>query len=186
MLKALFRDLGALVEGARIRYFIFGGQAVLVHGRTRFTKDVDITVAVDDDGLQGFLEKAHTAGFVARISDAIEFARERRVLLLTHASTGIEVDVVLSGTTLETEALLRATPHDFAGTALNVISVADLVIFKIVAGRPEDLEDARSVIERNPEIEAARIRSWLRQFEKALDRNDLVSLFESMRASSSR
>ncbi len=38
-------------EKASIHYMVIGGQAVLIHGRPRFTGDIDITLRVNVDRL---------------------------------------------------------------------------------------------------------------------------------------
>ena len=59
---------------------------------------------------------------------------------------------------------------------------ADLVIAKILAGRPKDLEGVRSLWRlHGTAVDHRRIRRLLRSLEAALDRSDLVSGFEAMR-----
>ena len=63
-----------------------------------------------------------------------------------------------------------------------MIDVADLVIAKILAGRPKDIEDVRSLWRLHGSVvDHRRIRRLLRSLEAALDRSDLVSGFEAMR-----
>ncbi len=49
-------------------------------------------------------------------------------------------------------------------------SPEDLIIHKVVAGRPRDLEDVRVVQLKNPELDRAYIEKWLKDFEAALER----------------
>jgi hypothetical protein len=44
----------------------------------------------------------------------------------------------------------------------------DLIIHKIVAGRPRDLEDVKTVLIKNPEVDIKYIRHWLRKLASAL------------------
>jgi hypothetical protein len=44
----------------------------------------------------------------------------------------------------------------------------DLIIHKIVAGRPRDLEDVKTVLIKNPEVDINYIRHWLRKLASAL------------------
>jgi hypothetical protein len=59
-------------------------------------------------------------------------------------------------------------------------SLEDLVIHKIVAGRPRDLEDIESVLLKNPRYDAAFIRECLKEFDLALD-SDLTERFKSIK-----
>ncbi len=54
------------------------------------------------------------------------------------------------------------------------------ITHKIVAGRPRDLEDARIILIKNPEVETAYIRDWLRQFEESLGDPYLAQLEKVM------
>ena len=69
-----------------------------------------------------------------------------------------------------------------------VISPEDLVVTKVLAGRPKDLEDVRGILRQTgARLESERIRSLLGSLEAALDRSDLRSLFEEqVRAVSKR
>jgi hypothetical protein len=104
------------------------------------------------------------------------------VLPFVHLPSGMPLDVVLAGSGLEDEFLARARPLDLEGTRIPTIDPADLIIAKVLAGRPKDFEDARGVwrIHRHA-IDAARIESLLRQLEQALGQSDLVPAFESIR-----
>lgn len=39
------------MDEAGVPYMVIGGQAVLIYGEPRLTKDIDITLGVDVDGL---------------------------------------------------------------------------------------------------------------------------------------
>jgi len=49
----------------------------------------------------------------------------------------------------------------FAGTE-------DIVIHKIIAGRPRDLEDVESIIHKNSEMDREYIEDWLKKFSEAI------------------
>jgi Nucleotidyltransferase of unknown function (DUF6036) len=75
--------------------------------------------------------------------------------------------------------LERAISIDLQGTPIPVISPEDLIVTKILAGRPKDLEDVRSVThERRASLDADRIRSVLGLLEQALTQSDLLPQFE--------
>ncbi|HEU4886443.1 MAG TPA: nucleotidyltransferase, partial [Thermoanaerobaculia bacterium] len=79
----------------------------------------------------------------------------------------------------EEEFLQRALSVDIAGTTIPVISPEDLIVSKILAGRPKDIEDIRGVIhERRDSLDAGRIREVLRLLEQALTQSDLLPVFE--------
>lgn len=65
--------------------------------------------------------------------------------------------------------------HDLLSVfAVPVASPEDLIVMKVLAGRPKDLEDVRSVLaERLTKLDVAYIRSMLGTLEQALGQSDL-------------
>jgi hypothetical protein len=62
-----------------------------------------------------------------------------------------------------------------------VIELHDLVVLKILASRPKDLEDVRAILRvQQSQLDCARIIDALVELESLLDQPDLVSVFESM------
>ncbi|MCC7142925.1 MAG: hypothetical protein IT349_12560, partial [Candidatus Eisenbacteria bacterium] len=55
MFAELIARLGSALTAADIPYMIIGGQAVLVHGEPRLTKDIDVTVGVGPERLDDLL-----------------------------------------------------------------------------------------------------------------------------------
>lgn len=112
------------------------------------------------------------------VSDS-EFVERSRVFPFVHRQTGVDLDVVLAGPGLEEEFMHRAISVNVRGTTIPVISPEDLIITKVLAGRPKDEEDIRSVIAlRKASLDAERIRTILRLLEQALGQSDLLPLFE--------
>jgi hypothetical protein len=168
------------------RWYVFGAQAVVAHGVPRLSADVDVTLALEPDAPEQFASDMQSAGFALRVADP-DFVRRTRVLPFVHEATGMPLDVVLAGSGLEDEFLDRAVVTDIGGTAVPLIDVADLLIAKVLAGRPKDLEDARALWRvHGRELDAARVRHTLRLLEEALSRSDLVSTFESLARQPSR
>ena len=56
----------------------------------------------------------------------------------------------------------------------------DLIIMKAVAHRPKDLEDIRTIIDKNPNLDVDRIKQWVISFAEALETPDLWTDIEDM------
>jgi hypothetical protein len=161
------------------RWYLFGAQAVHVWGMPRLTADVDVTARLRTEDPTGFITAMQGAGFDLRVVDIDEFVRRTRVLPFVHRASQIPVDIVLAGPGLEEEFLERARPVDLGGVTVPVISPEDLLITKVLAGRPKDLEDVRGILrERLPELDLSRVRRILGLLDRALSRSDLERLFE--------
>lgn len=96
-----------------------------------------------------------------------------------HTATGLPVDIVLAGPGLEDEFLQRAVVQSIDGVAVPVVEIADLVILKVLASRPKDLEDVVTLLRTHGDgIDATRVRTVLTMLEQALGQSDLLSALE--------
>ena len=147
-------------------------------GRPRVTRDVDALVLLEEAEWAHFLAAGEQFGFTPRRPDAIEFAREARVLLVQHVPSGIDVDVVFGALPFEEEAVARAVWVNVAGVRLPLPTAEDLVIMKAVAHRPRDLGDIEAVLDAHPRLDTQRVRRWVREFSMALEMPDVLNDLE--------
>jgi Nucleotidyltransferase of unknown function (DUF6036) len=144
------------------------------------TADVDVTAKLPDEDPAAFVAAMEAAGFDLRVRDVNGFVRRTRVFPFVHRSSQIPVDVVLAGPGLEEEFLARALPADLGGVVVPVISPEDLIVTKLLAARPKDVEDIRTVLaERLESLDLSRIRRLLRILQESLAVRDLKPLFET-------
>ena len=161
---------------------IIGGVAVGLMAKPRATIDVDAMILLDLDELPELLAVARAHGLQPRISDPADFARRSRIVLLRHEPTGIHVDISLGVLPFEKEVIDRAVIRKAGKVSVSLASPEDLIILKAVAHRPVDLFDIQMIVAANPELDKARIESWVRQFAEALDMpelwDDIAGFFE--------
>lgn len=181
---AAVEALGALA-GVLSRWghwYLFGAQAVVAYGVPRLSADVDVTLRMSPEDPERFASQMGEAGFELRIDDP-DFLRRSRVLPFVHVASGMPVDVVLAGSGLEDAFLERARPLDIGRLRIPTIHPEDLVIAKILAGRPKDVEDARGLWRAHgASMDASRIRSVLMELEEALGQSDLTPAFDQIRS----
>jgi hypothetical protein len=158
----------------RLRWYVFGAQAAVAYGRPRMTADVDVTVDPGPTDTLALVEALSRAGFVLRADLGEGFLREARLLPLVHCRTAMPVDVVLAGPGLHGEFLARRRLVDVGGVRIPMISPEDLVVTKVLAGRPKDLEDLRGVLLEQEDLDLDRARAVLGELEKALDDGRLL------------
>ncbi len=175
--------LAAAAEALRrsdSRWYLFGAQAVAIWGQPRMSADVDITAAVEAPYLD-FVHAMQKAGFDPRVNDWEGFLERTRVIPFLHREQQLPLDVVLAGPGLEEEFLERAVPVTVAGVTIPVITPEDLIITKVLAGRPKDIEDVRGIVrERLATLDLQRVRTVLATLEQALSRSDLLSELERL------
>lgn len=60
-------------------------------------------------------------------------------------------------------------------TSVKFGSLEDVVIHKVIAGRPRDIEDIRIMLLKNPDYDSDYIKRWLKEFDALLDQSLLRS-----------
>jgi predicted nucleotidyltransferase len=180
MFEKLLSKIGRCLEARGLSYMIVGGQAVLLYGEPRLTKDIDITLGVNIDRLDRVLSAAQELSLKPLPDDIESFVKETMVLPTADEATGIRVDFIFSYTPYETSAIGRARGVMILGQTVNFAAPEDLVIHKIFAGRPRDLEDVRMVLVKNPDIDVSYIREWLTEFDLSSDTKEFLKIFEDI------
>lgn len=161
-------------------YMIIGGQAVLLYGEPRLTRDIDITLGVTTDHIHKLLTIVKELTLKPIPKDIESFVKDTMVLPTIEETSGIRVDFIFSFTPYEIEAIKRARKIIIMGQAVSFASPEDLIIHKIFAGRPRDLEDIRSVILKNSKIDIDYIRNWLKNFDASFEQMDFLQTFEKI------
>ena len=178
MFETLLPAIGASLQRQGLPYMIIGGQAVLLYGEPRLTRDIDVTLGVTIDRIQDLLASVEELALTALPEDIEAFVRQTMVLPTLEPSTGIRVDFIFSFTPYEPEAITRTTKRVLMGQEVCFASPEDLIIHKIFAGRPRDLEDVRLVLLRQANIETVYIKKWLREFDAPRGGGHFLETFE--------
>ena len=178
MFREILSKIGACLQKRNLPYMIIGGQAVLLYGEPRLTRDIDVTLGVNTDHLNTMISIAGGLG-LKPIPDNIEsFVKQTMVLPTMDVTSGIRVDFIFSFTPYEEQAIKRARKKVILAQEVSFAAPEDVIIHKIFAGRPRDIEDARSIILKNPDIDLAYIRRWLIEFDASSDKKGFLEAFE--------
>lgn len=160
---------------------IIGGIAVIAHGVPRLTVDADATVWGEQIDLDDLVQILGQHQIVPRIPDALNFARQRQVLLLQHDPSGTPIEVSIAWLPFEKEALEKATIIQFAGVEIPVAAAEDLVIYKALAWRDKDRFDIeRLIVLHGHTMDLERIRSFVEQFAKILEDPQRIQEFSQL------
>ena len=176
----LLAALAEAIAAVGARWYLFGAQAALIWGRPRLTADVDVTVRLDPEEPDALVRALAQRGFRLRVESGDDFVRRTRVLPFVFEPNGLPVDVVLAGPGLEELFLSRVVPVRVGSVTVPVISPEDLIVTKILAGRPKDVEDVRGILlERGGQLDLGTVRATLGLLEAALGQSDLQPAFEA-------
>lgn len=182
-MEKLLKKIAERLSQEKIEYMIIGGQAVLVYGEPRLTKDIDITLGVDIDELDRILKIVEELQLRVLPQDVRTFVEKTMVLPAEHIESGLRVDFIFSNSPYEREALKRVKKIMIDDVSVNYVSLEDLIIHKIVSGRPRDLEDVSVVLLRNRDLDEEYLRRWLKIFSEILE-EDLIKKYEDLKKSS--
>lgn len=145
----------AALNGAKVRYLVVGGLAVIAHGYLRFTKDVDLVIQLLPDNIKRAFEALATLGYrplvpitgeqFSNAGNRKRWIHEKGMTVLqlwsdAHRETPIDVFVTEPfDFDREYEEALRKSL--FGRLEVRVVSISTLIGMKEAAGRPEDKID---------------------------------------------
>jgi hypothetical protein len=168
MFEQILERLTIALDAAGIRYMIIGGQAILLYGEPRLTKDVDVTLAMGPESAGVVRDLAIQAGFRPLVDDPEQFVRDTLVLPAVDDESGIRIDFIFSFSPYERQAIARARLVPIGRVEARFAAPEDVVIQKIVAGRPRDIEDISNLLAKQRDLDFAYIERWLGEFSQSL------------------
>lgn len=176
-LRALTAALGELGAPS----MIIGGIAVIAAGVPRETIDIDATILGRAASLDDTVRALARHGITPRIDDALQFARERQVLLLRHEASGVTLELAFAWLPFEEEALSHALDMVVESVPVRIARPEDLIVYKAAAWRDRDRSDIeRLLVLHAGGIDLGRVRALVRDIAAALGDPDRVALFEKL------
>lgn len=165
-----------------IGHMVIGGQAVLVHGEARFTQVIDITLALSPADSALVLTLCADESLAIGIEDPDRFVASTHVLPASDPTSGSRIDFVFSSTEYERAAIGRSLTVQVGGQDLPFAAVEDLIIHKLLAARPRDLEDIRGIVrKRGNEVDWAYVDLWVGAFSEAPGQEQLAEHLREVR-----
>ncbi len=143
----------ALFAAAAVPYRIVGGIAVVHHGYTRTTVDIDVLVGRDAP---------------ARLSPHLRehgFAPSKLTTRLVHVASGVPVDLLIEGTTIPRPgAVPFPAPESTAASGSDpaVIALPALLELKLQAKRHQDVADVVALLKRLDDAHYLRVEALVR------------------------
>jgi len=185
LFEELLIKIGTALDEKAIPYMIIGGQAVLLYGEPRLTRDIDVTLGVDVNALPELIEICKKLNLTPLPLDITKFVEQTMVFPVKDDSTSIRIDFIFSFTSYEKKAIKRAREISIKKTIVKFASPEDVIIHKIFAGRARDLDDVKSILLKNPSVDLPYIETWLADFDKSLSRAELLKKFKKVLNSAS-
>ena len=150
--SAWLASIAEIFERLGVDWTVVGALAANRYRATpRFTTDLD-TMARHHAALVGALQHA---GYEVSV-----FADEGEAPHLIRCHRGPEaIDILLPVIEYQAVALARAVDH--------VLAVEDVIVHKLIAWRPRDRDDIRSILESGVALDAAYLTRWVAEWQLA-------------------
>ncbi len=164
-LNAPFRDFVEVFERLRIPYALIGGLAVGVHGIPRPTHDLDFTIAIDRSRLPEFFQAVIDLGydvpqeFTTGRVDEIAGMPLVKARLWVEGKT-IDVDVFLAESRFQKSLIQRRIQTEVEGITAWIVSAEDLILLKLLAGRPRDFGDIQDILLVQGPLDQTYLQHW--------------------------
>lgn len=178
-LKKLLKKLAKKITKYKIDYMIIGGQAVLLYGEPRLTKDIDITLSLNPTQYKKLEKIVKELKLEIIPPNPEQFVKETFVLPTLDPKTNMRIDFIMSFSDYEKQAFKRTNKIKLDNIEINYASLEDIIIHKIISGRPRDIEDIKNILLKNPNFDREYINYWLSEFSSITEKN-LVLLFENL------
>jgi len=171
------KDIDRRCSKHGVSYTIIGGMATIIHGYMRTTGDIDISIIAEIDTLEKILE-LFADDYVSMKTNPLAFFQRCLFVPLKHRATQMRVDVAAALSSFERLAIKRSKRLSYAKIELNVCTIEDLIIMKLVAARPKDIGDLQVLVPKNRQkLDVRYLRARAKEFID-VERSDVLEKLE--------
>lgn len=169
-LRSVLADVAVTLRSRDCGWDLMGGLAVSTYVEPRFTRDVDLAVAVADDGeAERLVHSLQTSGY--RMTMVMEQEDRDRLAMVRlvppgGSASGVVVDLMFASSGIEPEICRDAVMLEvFSGVTVPVCRPGHLIALKVLARddrrRPQDLLDPCALFAQLEPAEHERARAAL-------------------------
>jgi predicted nucleotidyltransferase len=143
-----FLDFISLCNRYRVKYLVIGGYAVAVHGYPRYTKDLDVSIEVNEVNAENVIKVINDFGLSSLGLTKDDFLKENFITQLGHEPVRIDILNDLDAVSFD-EAWKNRKVVTLFDVNINFIGLDELLIIKQKAGRKQDIADIDKLKKRN-------------------------------------
>lgn len=153
-----------LLTRHRLDHVLVGGLALQPWGRLRSTLDIDLLTMASEQEIPSLQEALWEAGFIFRHPTPLDMGQVSLIqTYVNHADSGLEirVDFLIASVEFHRNVIQRKRSVDIGGRAFFVAACEDLLLLKLLAGRPIDRVDAAELWALNASsLDLDYLRQW--------------------------
>lgn len=144
----------------QINYLVVGGVAVNLYGYNRFTADIDILIALDEENLKKLEHIMKRMGYVQRLPVELHELRDKQKVkkwikdkgmtaytFISDKKPQLDIDILVGYSFDFKNFYNRRETIKIWGISVPVISMDDLIKMKRKANRDQDLIDLKALLE---------------------------------------
>lgn len=144
MLNRDFKEFIQSLNDNNVRYLVIGGYAVAIHGHPRYTKDMDVWIAMDATNAANIVKALKQFGFASLGLQEADFLQPDQIIQLGYPPNRIDMITTASGIDFET-CYADRIQEEIDGIQVNFIDRENLLRNKKAVGRHQDLADVESL-----------------------------------------
>jgi hypothetical protein len=145
-------ELLCLLNEAKVRYLVIGGQAAIAYSEPRYTKDLDLWVEPSKLNAQKLIKSLEKFGAPTNSISTEDFEKPGTVFIFGIEPNRVDILTKVKGATF-TKCYKSRTIHLISRLKIPFVSISDLIKIKKATGRPQDLMDVEK-LERTLRISA--------------------------------
>lgn len=139
-----FKELLSLFSEYNVRYLVVGGYAVMKYTEPRFTKDLDLWIAIDRKNAESIYTALKIFGAPLKDLSPDDFQKKEYFYQMGRPPFRLDIMMSIPGVDFESAWRKREIVH-LGNININFISKEDLIKTKEACGRPQDLIDVENL-----------------------------------------
>ena len=139
-----FRELLKLLEKHDVRYLVVGGYAVMLYSEPRWTKDLDLWIALDPPNSRAVFRALQEFGAPLTGLTEQDFAAPGHFYQMGNPPLRVDFMMGIPGGDFEAAWWRRNTIH-LGDSCVHFIAKEDLIAVKLASGRDQDVKDVEAL-----------------------------------------
>lgn len=164
----LLKLLAITFDYHNISYIVIGNQAVLVYGNPKHVNDIVMIVDLTTDEISEIEIIIKELDLEILVDNYKEFVNDTYDLPCSSEKFKMRVDFIFSSSEYDKMTFARSNIIEVDEYGIKFASLEDIIIHKMVSGKPGDFEDVKSILSKNKDFQDDYVSRWLNRYDSSL------------------